>query len=193
MADATLFAQAVDCVDEAISAVTDWSRPSPCEGWTAADVLTHVTGTLGKVRVLFDGGAYGAAPAEPTGRSGEEAVAAWQVMATQVRGLVGQADLTTVVSTPQGERPLAEALALPIADLACHAWDIAASQGAALNWPDALHDSIKTHVGSIPQERLRRPGFFGPAAQVPADASPTDAMMAYLGRARTDVEGSGSW
>ena len=44
-----------------VEAVTAWDAPSPCEGWSARDVLAHVIGTerefLAKAGLLSGGGA----------------------------------------------------------------------------------------------------------------------------------------
>ena len=88
-----------------------------------------------------------------------------------------------MVSSPRGELPLPQALALPIADLAVHSWDLAAAGGRALELPDEMLAHVETLVRSIPEEQLRS-GPFGPAVEPPPSASQTDRLMAYLGRTR---------
>ena len=70
-----------------------------------------------------------------------------------------------------------------LADLAVHAWDLAASGGRALDLPDELLAHVENLVRSIPEEQLRS-GPFGPAVEPPPGASETDRLMAYLGRTR---------
>ncbi|WP_414690747.1 maleylpyruvate isomerase N-terminal domain-containing protein, partial [Nocardioides sp.] len=41
----SFFLDAADRFTALVTATTDWSAPSPCEGWSAADVVDHVVDT----------------------------------------------------------------------------------------------------------------------------------------------------
>lgn len=180
----TLCAEGLDLVSEQVEATTDWRAASPCEQWTALDVLAHVTGTVQKALTAMGGGDYAGTPADAAGDGGEaETVTRWNDSAARAADAIISADPTQVVSSPRGELPLPQALALPIADLAVHAWDLAASGGRALDLPDELLAHVENLVRSIPEEQLRS-GPFGPAVEPPPGASETDRLMAYLGRTR---------
>lgn len=177
-----LLAAAIAVVDETNARVTDWDRPSPCDGWTAADVLGHITGTLDKVRVLLSDDDYAGQPAQPTGLTGAEAVDAWSAKRSAVLAVLPAADPERIVSTPFGEQSVHQALLRPAADLATHAWDIAASQGERLELSEPLLAVVRQVCQAVPEDAMRRPGLFGPAVSAPADAGPTEQLMAWLGR-----------
>ena len=48
--------------------------------------------------------------------------------------------------------------------------------------PDDILVLTRTLVGALPEDSLRRPGAFGPAQPAPGNATPTTALMAFLGR-----------
>ncbi len=39
------FLNAADRFTDLVTTTTDWSAPSPCEGWSAADLLDHLVDT----------------------------------------------------------------------------------------------------------------------------------------------------
>lgn len=179
------FLAAVTLVTDQVRAleIDDWTRPSPCEGWDARHVLVHVTGTVRKViAMLGESGRYAGQPASvEDAPDPQAAVDQWGEAVRQVTGLVEGADLDRVVETPWGESPLAAALALPTSDCAVHSWDLAASAGIELDLPDVLFAHVDH--GSRRLSESRSP-FFGPEVQPPEGASPTDRLMAWLGRSR---------
>lgn len=183
----TLLPAGIDLVAEQVEATTDdgWSAASPCGEWSALDVLAHVTGTVQKAIASMGGGDYAAVPADAAGASAmSEIVTQWEETAAKAADTIVAASPDALVDTPRGELPLREALALPTADLAVHAWDLAAAGGRALELPDDLIAHVERVVASIPPERLRSEGLFGPEVEAPADASKTDKLMAFLGRRR---------
>lgn len=182
-----LFADGLDLVSEQVEATSaeGWAAPSPCEGWRAIDVLSHVTGTVQKSVTALGGGDYASTPGEAASEvDTTEAIARWQESAARAADAILTADLDRPVPSPRGEMPLREALALPVADLAVHAWDIAAAAGRDLDLPDDLRAHVEGMTRSVPDEMLRSEGTFGPALEPPAGASETEKLMAFLGRRR---------
>ena len=186
MSDAiTLFPAGLDLVTEQVEATTGnaWNAPSPCEAWTALDVLAHVTGTVHKALSSMGGGDYASVPADAAGGTEpDDVVARWNEAATRAADAMLTADPDQTVSSPQGDVPLRQALALPVADMAVHSWDIAAASGRDLELPDDLRAHVEAVVRSVPPEMLRTPETFGPEVEPPAGAGPTEQLMAFLGR-----------
>ncbi|MDO5499343.1 MAG: TIGR03086 family metal-binding protein [Propionibacteriaceae bacterium] len=177
----------IEAVDSTLDDIPDFEAPSPCEGWKARDVLAHVTGTLGKAHgVLTESSAYAALPFDPETdrRQTEDVVAAWREVAHAVSGALADVDLSRVVESPRGPETAERALGLPVADLAVHAWDLAASAGRSIDLPGPLLDAVRTQVDSLPEQTLRQPGLFGPPISSAAGASETESLMAWLGRQR---------
>lgn len=182
-----LLPTSIDLVSEQVEATTDdgWSSPSPCEGWSALDVLAHATGTLQTAIGSMGGGDPAAAPADAANASAmSEVVTQWEETAAKAADTIVAASPDQPVSTPDGEVPLSEELALPAADLAVHAWDLAAAGGRRLDLPDDLIEHVERVVANLPPAQLRSNGLFGPEVDAPADASRTEKLMAYLGRRR---------
>jgi len=183
----TLLPVAIDLLTEQVEATSDdgWGAPSPCAGWSALDVLAHVTGTMHKAAASMGGTDYAAVPAEAAGTAGvTEIVGRWEKVAATAADALVSADPDQVIGTPRGDLPLRETLALPTADLAVHAWDIAAAGGRRLELPAELRTHVEGVLATVPPQKLRSEGFFGPEVEAPDDAGPTDQLMAFLGRRR---------
>ena len=181
----TLFPAGLDLVTEQVDATTDWDAPSPCEGWTALDVLAHVTGTVHKALISMGGGAYASVPADAAGGVDASAVVArWHEAAGRAADALLAADPEQVIESPRGPLPLRQALGLPVADMSVHAWDLAASGGRDLALPDDLRAHVERLVRGLPEEKLRSAEMFAPSVEAPSDAGPTDQLMAFLGRSR---------
>lgn len=187
-----VLAEAIAAMGGQVALTTEeqWDRASPCAGWTAADVVRHVVGTLTKTAEVLRGAAYGGEPRDPAGAgaggddAGSDPRVAWAVAAAEAERLLPLADPAAVVGTPRGALPTSAAIALPASDLAVHAWDLAAAGGREIELPAALLEHVRAIAESIPPQALRSPGLFGPELPAPEGASPTEALMAWLGRAR---------
>jgi uncharacterized protein (TIGR03086 family) len=66
-------------------------------------------------------------------------------------------------------------------DTATHTWDLATATGQ----PSALPDDVATaalEASRVIVDDELRPGRFGPEVPAPAGATPTEALVAFLGR-----------
>lgn len=180
------FFQALDHADKVIDSVPEhaWGNRSPCEDWTALQVVSHLTGTLTKVIQLqsADGNYAGQPATADQGSDVPEILQRWRSARDMVRDGMGSADLDQKVWGTPEHRTRAETLVLPTADLAVHSWDIAAATGIERELPGPLLESVRDRMNDVPEESLRRPGLFGPAVDAADDASDTDQVMAFLGR-----------
>ena len=183
---ATLFLQGLDVFhDVAVQlAPEDWDRPSPCEGWTALDVLGHLSTAL-------DMGASLLAGEQPTWPEFDrpadlvtgDPVAFYEAAASRCRAGVEGADLELVMDTPMGPRTVADRLAFPAIDLFVHAWDIGRAAGIAVEIPAEVAEFAHGYIDPIPAEMVRgEKGAFGAEVVVPDGASDTEAFVAWTGR-----------
>src|SRR5688500_7653768 len=163
-----------------VRAVPDdaWENPSPCEGWTARDVVGHLTewvpGFLGAQGVEF--------PAVPP--VADDPVGAWEGVRTTVAGALADPELAArPVETPFGTQPLAETVDMIVTgDVFTHTWDLARATGQDETLdPDEVRRMI-AGMGAIPDEVLRADGMFGPPIDVPADADDQTRFLGYAGR-----------
>lgn len=108
----------------------DWTRATPCDGWTVRDLVNHVVGeelwlpplldgaTIESVGSRFDGDLLGAAPA-----------AAAADAAARAREAAAGVDLDVVVHLSSGDHPAASYLEQLCADHVIHGWDLSAALG----------------------------------------------------------------
>lgn len=188
MTDAMLLLpEALDLMTDQVEAndEADWAAASPCEGWTALEVLDHATGTVAAVMAVLSGGEQSSTPAEAGGASTvDEVVALWHGSAGRAGDMILTADPDAQVPGEDGERTLAEAVAVPVADIVIHAWDVAAAAGRELEFSPPLLEFVRGLLHDTPEESLRAEGVLGPAVEAPEGASETERLMAFAGRVR---------
>lgn len=169
---------AADFADTITAVPADrWASPSPCEDWTARDVVRHMVDN----QTMFEG----LVGRELTGGPSvdDDPLAAW----TYVRDVV-QADLEDPERASAEFDGFAGRSTFKAAvdrflcmDLIVHRWDLARAAGLDVQ----LDPSDVTRVVEQAAEfgdMLRSPGVCGPAVEPAADASDQDKMLALLGR-----------
>jgi uncharacterized protein (TIGR03086 family) len=163
-----------------------WERPSPCDGWCGLDVLGHVgfatefgTTLLRGERMDFSG-----APDPPRSAVTGDPAAWWAGMVGPAKEAVRGVDLDTMVDSPMGKRSIGDGLSFPSVDYFLHGWDLARSAGADVTIPEEAMTFAHQVIDVIPDEHVRGGKVFGPAVDVPADAS---AQMRFLGWAGRDA------
>ncbi len=177
-ATATSYATA----DSALTAVLDalpagaWGEPSPCEGWTARQVLEHVVEGEHGFLARFDLAPElaGDGPAEQWSAVRDALQAAVDDPATAATEYDGFFGRTTLAETVDD---------FLSADVAVHTWDIARATGLAQHeamLPDEV-ERIGTRLRAL-GDAVRGPGVFGPEVEVPADASDQDRFLGFIGR-----------
>ena len=154
---------------------TDWSSPSPCEGWTAADVLDHVVDTQ---RDFLDkrGADVGA---RPEGTPQE----VWAAHRDVVRRVTADdAFVSEEYDGYFGRTTVADTLANFYGfDLLVHRWDLARALGRDVTWDDAELDKIEASLEGF-GDALYSDGVCKPALEVPAGASRQERVLGRMGR-----------
>ena len=180
-----LFDRGLDFFGDAVAAMQpgDWDRLSPCDGWTALDVLGHLGSSIQMGISLF----RGEQPVWPQVERPAELVAGdpaafWKATATEARSAMEGADLDLVMDTPMGPRTVADRLAFPAIDLFVHAWDLAQTQGRALEVPADLITFARSYIDALPPEAVRSSGALGPVVEVGDDATATERFIGWTGR-----------
>lgn len=158
-----------------------WSRPTPCEGWDARKLVSHIVETSG----MFLG--FIGLEAKQTVRVDDDPDAALAEARGQVEDALANPELATKEYTSPFGTSVFEQSADQFlsADLTLHAWDLAKATDVPLELdPDEV---ARLHEGlAAAEERFgpafRSSGTFGPPVDPPADADATERLMAYLGR-----------
>ncbi|HEX5919101.1 MAG TPA: TIGR03086 family metal-binding protein [Nocardioides sp.] len=176
----SLFQQRADRFTEVLEAVGrsggDWDAPSPCDGWSARDVVGHVLETQ---RDFLDRQGLDAGP-EP---DLTDPTAAWRAQRAHVTSVLG----TDGVAAREydgffGRTTIAATVADFYGwDLVVHGSDVARATGQEWSVSEAeAADLHATADGWGPA--LHSEGVCGPAVEVGPDASVTERLLARLGR-----------
>jgi uncharacterized protein (TIGR03086 family) len=174
------YARLADAFTTKIASVgpDEWANPSPCEGWTARDVVRHVVST----QTMFLG-FVGRSVGDAAPSFDDDPLGAWQAARAAVQrdledperagaefeGMLGRSTFESAV-----DRFLCS-------DLVVHGWDLARSAGLDEHIePDEI-SRVRNQAEAF-GDALRSPGAFGPAVDPPPGASEQDQLLAFLGR-----------
>jgi uncharacterized protein (TIGR03086 family) len=156
-----------------------WDAPSPVAGWTARDIVRHLTHWLSGFL------SAGAAIELPPGPSvDDDPVAAWHVHCAAVQALLDDpATADRVLANPHtGALALDRALdQFYTADVFMHTWDLARATGQ----DDRLDlDFCAQLLAGMEQmeEVIRSSGHYGARVEVPGDANPQTRLLGFIGR-----------
>ncbi len=157
-----------------------------CEPWTVRRLASHalnnqllwaglVTGTqIVTVEDTMGAVAYEGDLAEYADEVAERALALWATPNV----------LTAVHATPFGELPGSVVMNFATIDALCHAWDLSASLGRALEFPPESIPAVTSVVEATCTDAVRAGGLIKDVVPTAPDASATDRLMAQAGRSR---------
>ena len=160
-----------------VEAVADWDAPSPCEGWTARDVLAHVIDTEREFLARVD------LAAEETADADGDPAARWAAHLAAVDALLAD---PAVAARPHdgafGPTTVGDVLLDFYGfDLIVHRWDLARSQGREARLSEAELTLVDAAVDGW-GEHAYAPGIFGAPVDVPAGADAQTRVLARTGR-----------
>jgi uncharacterized protein (TIGR03086 family) len=155
-----------------------WGAPSPCPGWTAADVVAHLVSTQ-RDFLGTHGVDLGAAPdvaADPAD--------AWREHSARVAAALADDDVPArAFDGFFGPTTVGEAFArFYVWDMVVHRWDLARAVGADPALTDAELDLVEAGADGF-GPALHMEGICGPALEVPDSAARPTRVLALLGRA----------
>jgi len=154
-----------------------WANPSPCEEWTARDIVSHVVQTQGMF-LGFVGKELGHVPPVT-----DDPAAAWDAARAKVQAQLDDPDGAKAEFGGFTGRSTFEAAVdkFLCSDLVMHGWDLARATGQ----DDSMEpeDVTRVHEYLAPMaDVMRGPQAFGPEVEVPADAPAQDKLLGFLGR-----------
>ena len=154
-----------------------WENPSPCEGWTAKEVLDHVVDTQ---RDVFGKRGLELGP-RPEGVPHE----VWTAHAAAVRSAAaGEETFLATYDSFFGPTTLADTLlSFYCFDLIIHTWDIHRAFGNDLDLTSAELDLLETCIRSW-GEVLYQEGICKTPVEVPGTADRQTHILALTGRRR---------
>jgi trehalose 6-phosphate phosphatase len=159
------------------------SSPSPCNAWTARGVTGHVLTVLDSAAWTLRGESFdwGSTP-DPTEVGGDDPHGTFKARAEAARAALATASLDEKVETPMGEMTIGQRLSFPAMDLHLHAWDLGRALGVDVELPPEIGDFVHAVLDPLPESMTRSDGVFGAPIEPPADATPTEVLMAWTGR-----------
>lgn len=171
-----LLAERFTAVVDAVPA-DRWAAPSPCEGWTARDVVGHVVESQ-------RGYAEGAGETLPAGPEvADDPAGAWHATRAAVQALLDDpARAGRVVEGRMGTTSVGATMGrFHCVDLVVHGWDLARAAGVDDQVPSDQLAWVRAQVEQL-SDLARQPQAFGPEVEAPAGADETARTMAFLGR-----------
>jgi uncharacterized protein (TIGR03086 family) len=164
----------------------DLDRPTPCAEWNVRELLMHMDDSLIALQEALDLAwvdTEACGEAEPAYGPADSAIS----LVGRLRGhagrllgaLAGASDgLVWVGGLPVPVSIVTSAGAL---DVAVHGWDVARACGRAQPIPEELATEM-LEVSPLLITSADRPALFAAPVPVPPLASPSDRLVAYLGR-----------
>lgn len=177
------YARLADAFTATVAAVPDdrWTSPSPCEGWTARDVVRHVVESHGLFLGLVGRG-LGQIPSvdgDPLG--------AWAAARATVQAdLDDPARAAAAFDGYFGRTTFEQAIDRFICtDLVVHRWDLARAAGLDDGIDPEELERVQAQAEQF-GDALRRPEAFGPPLEPPPGADRQTQVLAFLGRRSWD-------
>jgi uncharacterized protein (TIGR03086 family) len=155
-----------------------WAAPSPCEGWTARDVVRHMVENHA-IFERFVGRDLGDLPS-----ADDDPAAAFAAARHVVSGHLHDPEAAAAAFEGEvfGRMTFAEAIDRFVSfDLLIHRWDLAQAAGVPATLPA---DEVARAFETAAQfgDALRGSGVFGPEQPAPAGADDQTRLLAFLGR-----------
>ena len=170
----TFFSQAADRFTGTVESTTDWTAVSPCEGWSAADVVDHVVDTEREFLSRFDLD-LGDKPTGTPDRVWAEHLAAVRrlvdddVRAQEYDGFFGRTTIGATLDAFYGF------------DLVVHGWDLGSSQGAPTSFTEEDMDALDAAFAGF-GDHAYDDGVFQQPVDVSEDADRQTRIQARMGR-----------
>jgi uncharacterized protein (TIGR03086 family) len=169
--------------DAVVQRVRDdqWDDPSPCEEWTARDVLGHNI----MMQQMIGAFARGETPPGVTDTAalvGDDPIDSWNTARDQVlEALDSDGALQRMGATPFGEMPVDRFLRVVAVDPLTHTWDLATATGQDTVLDEGLMEAGLSQLIKA-GDAIRGPGAFSAAVEVADDADLMSRFVAITGR-----------
>ena len=156
-----------------------WDAASPCEGWSAKDVVLH------QIRV-FDAVAEMTTSAEMVNpvppQQEDDVLAAWNESRDRLIVALDQPDVLRRPGTYWfGASTIDDLLAIVIYDPLAHTWDLATAVGVDHHCSADVAQAALVTIGAL-APTLREYGLIGEPTECAPDADPVTRFLSLVGR-----------
>jgi uncharacterized protein (TIGR03086 family) len=179
-----------DAFERKVAAVRpdQWSNQSPCEAWSARDVVDHIVSMHGYMLRPLDRGL------SPAPSVSDDPLGAFEAARADVEAVLDDPALARPdCDTPNGRMTVEQQIDRVVSDdLVLHGWDLARATGQGDTMDPEDVERLWSITNAIPTElmaKYRTPGAFGPGVEVfgpevkvPEDAPLQDRLLGLIGR-----------
>jgi uncharacterized protein (TIGR03086 family) len=155
----------------------DRDKPTPCEDFTAHELLEHLAGSLKNIGTALGADVTDRTDSAPEVRIAELAQPALEAFAR--RGVEGTIDMGFA------ELPATMVAGILNLELLVHAWDFAKASGQDLAVSDVVTDYVEGLALTTISDQVRSGGSFAPAQPVAETAGSLERLIAFTGRTVT--------
>ena len=155
----------------------DRENATPCENFTAHELLEHLAGSLKHV-----GGALGADVSDDAGAGPEVRIAG---LAQATLEAFGRRGVEGTIDMGFAELPATVVAGIINLELLVHAWDFAKATGQELVVSDVVTDHVEALALVTISDQVRASGSFAAAQPVAESASSLERLIAFTGRTVT--------
>lgn len=153
--------------------------PTPCSEFNVKDLLRHMIGGMHMLTTAAEGG-KAEMPAEDL--VGDDPAGQYDSSRERLLGAIAKPGVFDAMwEMPFGTMPGKMMAGIAFMEHVTHAWDVAKATGQETELPSDVVGECMELVTTMDQ-MLRMPGVCGAAVEVPDSASPTDKLVAFLGR-----------
>jgi uncharacterized protein (TIGR03086 family) len=156
----------------------DMTLPTPCGDWDLGRLLAHLSGSMADLETALRTGHLDLA-VPPDGAAGDPVEALRDGAAQLLCAVYGHGAAGRFVAVGGLPVPAGLVACTGAVEIAVHGWDVSAARGSHSPIPAALASRM-LRLG--PLLVAGREGLFAGPVDVPAQASPGDRLVGYLGR-----------
>ena len=175
------FTRSVYLMDAVVRRVPNnaWTLSSPCEGWTARDVVGHVAGVLTAAAEMVVTGVM-VMPEMPADLADPDLV--WSRAREAILGAIDEPGAVEREGAFWfGPMSVDDLIGVVLWDPLTHAWDVATAVGIDPHLDEDLASVAFDRISSM-RDGLAGMGLLGPELPVPDDASAIDRYLGLVGR-----------
>ncbi len=164
------------------TSTADFERTTPCHDWDVHTLANHLVGGTW----MFAGALKGddLPTGDPGDVVGKDPGAAYDAASAALReSAAADGALERLTILPIGTIPGQVALSLALVDTLTHGWDLAIATGQPADLPADAAAAALAFSEQAMNDQMRGPGGpFDAAVSAPADATPGERLVAFLGR-----------
>jgi len=159
----------------------DMTLPTPCTDWDLAMLLAHLSASMADLETAIRTGTLDLE--RPPDRGGDPVETLRDQAAELLCAVYAYDGATRVVAVAGLPVPAGLVACTGAVEIAVHGWDVAAARGGACRLIPPIPAVLATRMlGLCPLVVAGREGLFAGPVQVPAQASPGDRLVGFLGR-----------